>query len=193
MQCDIDRQLAGLRHEMRDPVEKLTGDVAAMKSHCDSAIVCLDASHEKPSVAGKRLEHAESVARMDSLAAETVDLKCIIEKCSQPPESPARGRSPGGRFSAATTHRATIAPALVVTASAWQALQDDLAALKREISDKSDHATVNTLFEELKNALGRIEEWGARVEWQHSTTLGASSHSCYPLNQAMRQKQAAAE
>jgi hypothetical protein len=91
MQRDIDRQLAGLRYEMRDTVEKPTGDVAAMKSHFDSAVACLDASHEKLSVAGKRLEHAESVARMASLAGEIVDLKCIIEKGSQPPESPARG------------------------------------------------------------------------------------------------------
>jgi hypothetical protein len=91
LQHDIDRQLGGLRHEMRDAVERLAGDDAAMKSHFDSAIACLDASHEKLSVAGKRLEHAQSVARTDSLAAGIVDLKCIIEKLSQPPESPARG------------------------------------------------------------------------------------------------------
>jgi hypothetical protein len=59
-----------------------------------------------------------------------------------------------------------------VSASASQALQDNLAALKREISEKSDYATVNILFEELKNALRRIGERGACVEWQHSTTLG---------------------
>jgi hypothetical protein len=86
MQRDIDRQLAGLRHEMRDTVARLAGDVAAMKSPFDSAIACLDASHEKLSVAGKRLEHAQSVARTDSLAAGIVDLKCIIEKISQPRE-----------------------------------------------------------------------------------------------------------
>jgi hypothetical protein len=80
MQRNIDRQLAGFGHEMRDTVEKLASDVAAMKSHFDSASARLDASHEKLSVAGKRLEHAESVARMDSLTAEIADLKCFIEK-----------------------------------------------------------------------------------------------------------------
>jgi outer membrane murein-binding lipoprotein Lpp len=70
MQRDIDGQLAGLRHEMGGTVEKLTADVAAMKSQFDSAVARLDASHEKLSLTGKRLEPAESAARMDALAAE---------------------------------------------------------------------------------------------------------------------------
>jgi hypothetical protein len=47
MQPDIDRQVVGLRHEMRNTVEKLTADVAAMKSQFDSAVARIDASHEK--------------------------------------------------------------------------------------------------------------------------------------------------
>jgi hypothetical protein len=37
-QRHIDRQLAVLRHEIRDTVEKLTADVAAMESRLDSAV-----------------------------------------------------------------------------------------------------------------------------------------------------------
>jgi hypothetical protein len=57
-----------------------------------------------------------------------------------------------------------------VTASAWQALQDDLAALTMEISEKPDKRSVNKQFEELNHAMAKPEESAARMEWQHSTT-----------------------
>jgi hypothetical protein len=45
-----------------------------------------------------------------------------------------------------------------------QPLQDEVPEPKKEISVKIDHATVNKLFEELKNTLGQIEDSVARAK-----------------------------